>query len=145
MNVSLVIPSYNAASTIGVLLESIRNLDPSPLEVIVVDDCSTDNTVEIASGFEGVTCLSTPMNRGPSAARNLGARTACGELLLFIDSDCVMLATDWIDRHVQVHRRHPACLLTGAVQSMTTDSITGRAAAYYEWHEMIPCHRDTEI
>jgi len=140
VNVSLVIPSYNAESTIGGLLESIRALDPAPLEVIVVDDCSTDSTVQIVSGFEDVTCLATPANSGPSAARNLGARTARGELLLFIDSDCVMLTTDCIDRHVHIHRQHPRCLLTGAVQSMTSESITGRAAAYYEWHEMIPRH-----
>jgi GT2 family glycosyltransferase len=59
------------------------------MEILVVDDCSTDNSVEVATGL-GVQVISTGRNSGVAAARNLGAQHANGATLVFLDSDVAM-------------------------------------------------------
>lgn len=84
--VSIVIPSYNSIRTLGLCLSSAANQTYSPIEIIVVDDCSADDSAQIASTM-GVTVLRTPVNSGQSVARNLGAEHAHGTILFFLDSD----------------------------------------------------------
>jgi glycosyltransferase involved in cell wall biosynthesis len=84
--VSVVIPAYNSAAQLQLCLEALALNTSAPLEVIVVDDGSTDSSREIAARF-GVTSLTTGGRRGPAYARNLGARAAVGDVLFFLDSD----------------------------------------------------------
>ena len=87
--VSIVIASYNAGPFLERSLQSLRASTVLPLEVIVVDDCSTDNS-SVRAREMGATVLRTAVNGGPARARNLGAQSAQGDILLFIDSDvCV--------------------------------------------------------
>lgn len=87
--VSVVVACYNAGPFLVRSLESLRASTLLPLEVIVVDDCSTDNSAARAEEM-GATVLRTAINGGPAKARNLGARSAKGNILFFIDSDvCV--------------------------------------------------------
>ncbi len=91
--VTVVIPAYNAGDQLRRCLESLAASSHAPLEVIVVDDGSTDNSPSIIAGFP-VKSLHTGGRRGPAFARNLGARAAAGDLLFFIDSDvCVQPGT----------------------------------------------------
>ncbi len=85
-NISIVIPVHNGAAYLEQCLEAIHNLSPAPLECIVVDDGSTDGSARIAQAA-GVSVVSAPDRRGPAFARNLGARMARGEILLFVDAD----------------------------------------------------------
>ncbi len=89
LTVSIVIPVYNASAYLAACLESVRSMDPEPLECIVVDDGSTDDSAAIAerAGFRTIACQ---RRRGPAAARNVGARAARGGILLFIDSDVLV-------------------------------------------------------
>ena len=93
MGISLIIPAYNAEATLAECLDACLNQSRAPDEIIVVDDGSTDCTPEIAARYP-VTFLSQ-QHRGPAAARNLGARRASGDFLVFTDSDCVP-EPDWI-------------------------------------------------
>jgi len=95
--ISVIIPAYNAASTIGHCLEALSAQTCPPDEVIVVDDGSTDGTAQVAKSF-GVRVISQP-NAGPAAARNRGATAAHGDILLFTDADCIP-APDWVERMV---------------------------------------------
>jgi glycosyltransferase involved in cell wall biosynthesis len=70
-------------------LEALGRSEYNQFEVIVVDDCSTDNTPQIAERY-GARSIRTPRTTGPGAARNLGARHADGEVLVFVDADVVM-------------------------------------------------------
>ena len=91
MKVSCVIPGRNCASTLEACLKSVIPMLESPdiplVEVLFVDDGSTDGTAEIARNLP-VTCVKGE-GRGPGAARNLGWQRAQGDLIWFIDSDCV--------------------------------------------------------
>lgn len=89
---SIIIPTYNSAQTIELLLDSISKSSCENFEVIVVDDGSTDNTERIVSSsqypissFQFV----KQKHKGAGAARNLGAKKAKGKILIFADSDVV--------------------------------------------------------
>jgi glycosyltransferase involved in cell wall biosynthesis len=87
--ISVVIPAYNAAAHLPRCLQAIRSSTQAPLEVLVVDDGSKDETEPIALSY-GATVLSTEGRTGPAFSRNLGAKAAAGDVLFFLDSDvCV--------------------------------------------------------
>lgn len=88
-SVSVIIPAYDAASFLDACLTHLSGSTTAPLECIVVDDGSTDDTAAVAARH-GATVLSTGGRRGPAHARNLGARHAGGDVLFFLDADvCV--------------------------------------------------------
>ncbi len=94
--VSIVIPTFNGSQRIGNCLETLlRQTARRNVEILVVNDGSTDNTAEVVSRYAGVRLISQA-NAGPAAARNRGAKEAEGEILLFTDDDCVPMA-DWLD------------------------------------------------
>lgn len=86
MQLSVIIPAYNAAATLPGLLASIKQALPDGHEVIVIDDNSTDGT-GLCARQEGVRTITLARRCGPAAARNSGAREARGELLVFLDAD----------------------------------------------------------
>ena len=87
MKISVVIPAYNSAKTIGVALTAAVAIDWPDKEIIVVDDGSADDTADVAGRFPGVTVI-RQANGGPAKARNTGWRAASGEVVFFTDSDC---------------------------------------------------------
>lgn len=88
-HISVVIPNYNAADTIGKCLEAAFSSDYENYEVVVVDDMSDDNSVDIIKQFP---CKLIRLDRreGTSRARNLGAHNSSGEVVFFIDADCLL-------------------------------------------------------
>lgn len=86
--VSVVVCSYNGASTLEECLRSLIALNYPDYEVILVDDGSTDHTPQIAEKFPQVRTI-RQKNLGLSAARNSGARAASGQIVAYTDSDCV--------------------------------------------------------
>jgi glycosyltransferase involved in cell wall biosynthesis len=83
---SVVIPTRNRRELLARALKSVRAQSSAPLEVIVVDDGSTDDTLEFLATQADVQVARSP-GRGPGAARNAGAGLAAGEYLAFLDSD----------------------------------------------------------
>ncbi len=83
---SVIIPTYNRAALLARALASVRRQTFTDYEVIVVDDGSTDDTLERLRGLPEVKVL-VQQNRGPGAARNLGVRQCSGQYLAFLDSD----------------------------------------------------------
>ncbi len=90
---SIVIPAYNTEDLTEICLQSALNqsLDRHNFEVILVDDCSTDSTFQIASRLatnnENLLVTKTDKNSGPGIARNVGLRKSSGAWVIFLDSD----------------------------------------------------------
>ena len=104
--VSVIIPAFNAAETIGRALDSVGRQVYPDIEAIVVDDGSTDGTGEIVrERYPEVTCVRQE-NAGVSAARNTGAAAARGEFLVLLDAD-----DEWdpryVDHLVDLSELHP--------------------------------------
>jgi glycosyltransferase involved in cell wall biosynthesis len=88
-SISIIIPAHNAEKTLEKCLSSVIQASPHEKEIIVVDDGSTDQTSKIASNFP-VKLLNFDENRGASAAKNCGLAKATGDIVAFLDSDCVV-------------------------------------------------------
>lgn len=88
--ISIVIPTYNASGFIPNLMDSIFKQAVEDMEVIIVDDCSTDNTVELAGKYPARVIV-MEQNGGPAKARNRGVAEAKGEIIFFLDSDVLVL------------------------------------------------------
>jgi glycosyltransferase involved in cell wall biosynthesis len=103
---SIIIPAYQAEATLTGCLEAILSQKEfTDFEIIVVDDHSSDRTAEVAGRFP-VRLLRQDENRGAGAARNLGARESCGEILLFVDAD-VYLEPSVLSRVARLFRECP--------------------------------------
>jgi glycosyltransferase involved in cell wall biosynthesis len=85
--VTAVMPAYNCAKFIGGAIESILAQSYAPVEIVVVDDGSTDGTREVVRRFGGEVRLLERGHGGPAAARNTGIAAARGELIAFLDAD----------------------------------------------------------
>ncbi|MFT6735619.1 MAG: glycosyltransferase involved in cell wall biosynthesis [Polaribacter sp.] len=88
MLISVIIPAYNNASNLDKTLASVYQQTYNNLEIIVVNDCSSDNTTAvIEKHFDAIKYINLPENKGGSAARNAGFAESSGEYLAFLDAD----------------------------------------------------------
>ncbi|MGR6918150.1 glycosyltransferase family 2 protein [[Actinomadura] parvosata] len=122
--VSVIVPNYNYARTLGLCLEALERQTYRNIEVIVVDDRSTDDSVEIARRH-GARVVVTDTNIGAPAARNVGVEHARGEVLFFLDSD-LALADDVVEH---------------AVRLLTADPGLGVVCGTYDPEPLIPDSR----
>jgi glycosyltransferase involved in cell wall biosynthesis len=89
--VTVILPAYNAQAHIAQAVASVLAQDYANLELLVIDDGSTDGTVEHPSLQDRRICVLRQQNAGPASARNLGLAHARGKLIAFIDADDVWL------------------------------------------------------
>ncbi len=108
---SVIVPAWNAERTIARCVKSLKALEPSALEILVVDDGSTDGTAAIAES-DGATVIRLPSNVGPGLARNEGARRAVGEYLAFTDADCEV-PSSWLAAFQRAFERGDCIAVTG--------------------------------
>jgi glycosyltransferase involved in cell wall biosynthesis len=105
---SVVIPTWNRAQLVGDAIRSVLAQREGLVEAIVVDDASTDSTIELLETEFGdrIRLLRLEHRRGPGGARNAGARLARGEFVAFLDSDDVWLPGKF-DAELEVFARFP--------------------------------------
>ncbi|MEO3707156.1 glycosyltransferase family 2 protein [Trichormus azollae] len=84
---SVVIPVFNRANLIQITIDSILNQNIENYEIIIVDDGSTDHTIEILKEYGSKIKIFTQRNQGPGKARNIGIEHSQGEYIAFLDSD----------------------------------------------------------
>ena len=89
--ISIIIPAFNAQASIERAVSSVLNQTYRSIELIVVNDCSSDNTEELLRGFTSkcikITVIENKTNRGVAAARNQGVDVAIGNWVTFLDAD----------------------------------------------------------
>ncbi|MFB0612668.1 glycosyltransferase family 2 protein [Aurantiacibacter poecillastricola] len=104
---SIIIPAYNSENSVGPAIESSLAQTRPPLEIIVVDDGSTDDTGKVIASFGDKVVHLTQQNAGQGAARNAGLKVAKGKFVAFLDADDYWLPTflermeDFLDAHPQ--------------------------------------------
>jgi cellulose synthase/poly-beta-1,6-N-acetylglucosamine synthase-like glycosyltransferase len=115
--ISVVIPAYNAQEALGNCLDALeRQTAPrEEYEIIVVNDGSSDGTQEIATGRDVI--LISQSHRGAAAARNAGAHRARGEIILFIDADCVP-ETNWIEAMISPFADQDIVGVSGRIRTL---------------------------
>ena len=98
---SIIIPTYNCEEFIEECLNSIFSQTYKNIDVIVVNDCSTDNTLKVLEGYPQIKVFSTPVNSRQGAARNIGLDNCTGDYVLFIDADDSLYALDVLEKLAQ--------------------------------------------
>jgi len=105
--VSIVTPAFRAAGYIAETIKSVRDQTYPNWEMLIVDDCSPDNTLEVAqtaaSGDPRIRILRQERNGGPAAARNRGLADARGEWIAFLDSDDLWLPQK-LEQQLRFHK-----------------------------------------
>lgn len=135
LSVSIVVPVRNAARTLPDCLAALNRLNPRPQEVILVDNGSTDRSLQLLHAFaESRAAESTRVleerRPGPGAARNAGIRVLRGELIAFTDADCCP-DPDWL-HHVAEPFADPAVgVVAGRVVGAKSTSIVELFSALY--------------
>ena len=131
--VSVIVPVWNSPELIAKCLTALREQEypAGRFEVIVVDNGSTDHTVEVVRSFAGVRLL-TEAEPGSYRARNAGLRAAKGEYVAFTDADCVP-ARDWLATLAdQALARPEAGIVAGRIELFAPSGDGSRACMDYE-------------
>jgi len=121
--VSVMIPAYNAGPYLAEAIQSVLAQTLRPLEVIVVDDGSTDDTAAIAEGFGlPVICYRRP-HSGIAVTRNYVVSVACGDWLAFLDADDLWLP-DKLERQLAAAEKNPELeMIFGGVRQFVSPEL----------------------
>lgn len=127
MDISVVIPAYNREKSIEMCLNSVLNQTYKPLEIIVVDDCSTDNTVSKIKRYkcDFIRVIECSEKHGAQRARNIGIKEAKGEWIAFLDSDDEWYP-DKLESQVKAIERTKYTVCSGG-------ALVKKKNACYEW------------
>ncbi len=115
--VSVIIPTYNRAGVICRTIDNVLAQTHREIEIIVVDDGSTDDTQAVLSRYSGQIRVISQSNTGPARARNRGIEVASGEFIAFQDSDDLWVPTN-LERQVDLLKRSDqsvVCCLCNAI------------------------------
>jgi glycosyltransferase involved in cell wall biosynthesis len=118
--VSVVIPCYNQGHFLSDAIESVLNQTHRPLDIVVIDDGSTDGTSDVAARYPEVRCL-RQQNMGLSEARNRGIKESLGSYLIFLDADDRLLPHA-VETGLNALKTHPECAFVyGESKSIASD------------------------
>jgi glycosyltransferase involved in cell wall biosynthesis len=140
MKISVVIPVYNAAGTIEQCLASIYEQSRKPFEIIAVDNHSRDGSKELIRRYfnrhEGPPSRCLEEHRqGPSFARNRGAFQAQGDIIAFIDADCIA-DPSWLERLSESFSEPDVGAVAGRIAGYDRDSPIGKFHALFTMKEL---------
>ena len=140
--ISVVMPAFNAEKTIGQAIRSVLNQTHKKLELIIIDDASTDKTLPIATEYAQtdarIRILRNSENSGVSCSRNSGVKAASAEWIAFLDSDDMWMP-DKLERQCRTVLNSPSCSICFTGSSFTDErgqpcdytlSVPGRLTYY---------------
>lgn len=119
--VSVIIPAFNQSRLLRELLESVLAQEGCEVEVLVIDDCSADDTVEVASALSSrVRVMTTEHNQGPAINRLRGYEATSGEFVVFADQDDVYTDSGWFAHACDVLDGEPGlAFVSGQAEVLT--------------------------
>lgn len=121
--VSAIVVSYNRSQDLRLSLEALIDTEYPNLEILVVDNASTDDAVSVAESFPGVIVIRNSENLGFAEANNIGLERATGDYVALINNDAVV-AKDWLEKMVRFLESHPQTAAAGG--------------KIYDWNEASP-------
>jgi glycosyltransferase involved in cell wall biosynthesis len=131
--VSVIIPVYNSERYLAEAIESVLAQTYRPLEIIIVDDGSTDGSADIAKGFHDNIRYVFQPNSGPSAARNRGLGLARGEMVGFLDADDLW-PEDKLSLQVAFLENSPSLeIIVGLTQRVKLGEAGGNESRFEKW------------
>lgn len=133
---TVIVVSYNSASTIESCLRSLTEQSITGFETIVVDSSTDDTPSIVANGFPAIRLFSHPTRLYPGGARNLALRHASGQLIAFLDSDCIA-DPDWAERILNAHSRSDL-IIGGSVGAANPENISGWGSYFTEFTPWLP-------
>lgn len=134
---SVIIASYNAEKTIETCLESLRNQKTDKeFEIIIVDSSTDDTVILVEKRFPSVRLHRFTERKFCGDARNWGVFVARGDIIAFIDADCVA-GSDWVDKIITAHQSSHLAI-GGAIANGNPDSLVGWAAYFCEFSRWMP-------
>ena len=117
VKISVIIPTHNSRDK---LIRCLNSISGNNAEIIVVDDAGTDGTKKAIEDYEHVKYLRNLRRKGPAFCRNCGARIAKGNILAFVDDDCI-LSPGWINKIVREHEKFPEVAGIGGMTACLSD------------------------
>ncbi|MGD2276977.1 bifunctional glycosyltransferase/CDP-glycerol:glycerophosphate glycerophosphotransferase [Bacillus wiedmannii] len=124
--ISIIVPMYNVEDYIEQTIHSLLNQTHQNIEIILVDDASTDRTTEISSlyaaKYKNIVLSKQLENKGVSAARNIGLKLAKGDYISFVDSDDI-LTPDALEIMYQISVKNDGDLIIGHYETFTTTNL----------------------
>ncbi|MFA5205622.1 MAG: glycosyltransferase [Lentisphaeria bacterium] len=128
--ISVIVPCYNAGGLIGDALASIRRQNYAPLEIIVIDDGSTDDSAERIKRLGDDILFLRQDNRGPAAARNAGLKRATGDYIAFLDADDLWPEGKLTAQAARLERQPELAMVTGRIQYVRLEGAPEPAARF---------------
>ena len=129
ITISIIIPVYNVNNYIETCLNSVINQNYNKLEIILIDDCGNDNSIELAKNIiakqsnHRTKIIKHEKNKGLSAARNTGIKNANGDYVLFLDSDDY-LTPNAIEYFIETYKKYPNIdFIIGGVETIGLKNI----------------------
>lgn len=136
--VSIVVPAYKSKDTIVPVLHALMNQTTDiPYEVTVVESSGDGAAQIVQEMFPDVRVIATPERMYSGAARNLGAEHSQGELLMFIDSDCLAEST-WISMMWQTHQDWDCSVVAGSILNANPQYIASGSCYMNEFSDFFP-------
>ena len=128
--VSCIVPVYNGERFLREAIESILGQTYRPMEIIVVDDGSTDASAEVAESIGPPVVMVRRLNQGPGAARNTGVAASHGDLVAFLDADDLWLSNK-LELQVREMEAHPHLgFCVGHIQNFWIEEVQAEAKAF---------------
>ncbi|MEW5855835.1 MAG: glycosyltransferase [Cyanobacteriota bacterium] len=133
--VSVIIPVYNGEQFLLEAILNVNNQGYQPLEIIIVDDGSTDGTAQVAAQFKDSVRYVYQQNRGPAAARNCGLRIAKGDAIAFLDVDDL-----WSENNLKLQADYlvdnPSVeIVQGLIQNLKISQLTTEGAIFEKHYQ----------
>ena len=121
-NISLYVCAYNDEKEIEEVIIAILNLDPKPNEIIIVNDCSTDQTLEILKTFQNIKIINNSKNEGLAKSRNIAIANCNSEIVANIDAD-IVLDKFWLENILKYFLINNIVMCGGNTQDQNLKNI----------------------